>query len=84
MFRFLELSEVEELHLDSLLAYGGSQGVRDIGLVESALGSAINSAVYGGGDAYDVAAAYAFIDGNKRTAIAAALVFLLLNARTII
>ena len=92
MFRFLELAEVEELHLDSLLAYGGSQGVRDLGLVESAIGSAIHTALYGGGDAYDVAAAYAFhiaeaqavIDGNKRTAIAAPLVFLRLNARTII
>ena len=87
MFRFLERSEVDELHLDSLQAYGGTAGTRDDGLVESALGSAINTALYGGGDVFDVAAAYAFhiaqaqafLDGNKRTAIGSALAFLALN-----
>ena len=87
MFRFLERAEVDELHLDSLKAYGGAAGTRDDGLVDSALGSAINTALYGNGDAFDVAAVYAFhiaqaqafIDGNKRTAIAAALAFLALN-----
>lgn len=87
MFRYLELSEVEELHLDSLNAYGGSAGTRDQGAVESALASAINTALYGNGDLFDVAAAYAFhiaeaqafLDGNKRTAIAAALAFLSFN-----
>ena len=87
MFRFLERSEVDELHLDSLKAYGGTVGTRDDGLVESALGSAINTALYGGGDVFDVAAAYAFhiaqaqafLDGNKRTAIGSALAFLALN-----
>ena len=87
MFRFLERNEVDELHLDSLKAYGGTAGTRDDGLVESALGSAINTALYGGGDVFDVAAAYAFhiaqaqafLDGNKRTAIGSALAFLALN-----
>ena len=87
MFRFLERSEVDELHLDSLKAHGGIAGTRDDGLVESALGSAINTALYGSGDVFDVAAAYAFhiaqaqafLDGNKRTAIGSALAFLALN-----
>jgi death-on-curing protein len=87
MFRFLERAELDELHRDSLRAYGGSEGVRDDGMVESALGAAINTALYGNGDVFAVAAAYAFhiaeaqafLDGNKRTAIASALAFLALN-----
>jgi death on curing protein len=56
-------------------------------MVESALGSAMNTWYYGRGDLFDVAAAYAyhlaesqaFLDGNKRTAVAAALAFLARN-----
>ncbi len=85
--RFLEFEEVNELHRTSLEAFGGANGIRDRGLIESALGSAINTLVYGGGDVFDVAAAYAFhiaqaqafFDGNKRTAIGSALAFLALN-----
>jgi len=84
---FLSRAEVEHLHAESLRRFGGSTGVRDDGLVESALGSARNAWWYGGGDLCDVAAAYAFhiaqaqayLDGNKRTAVAAALVFLRRN-----
>ena len=85
--RFLEFEEVNELHRESLEAFGGATGIRDQGLIESALGSAINTVVYGNGDAFDVAATYAFhisqaqafFDGNKRTAIGSALAFLALN-----
>lgn len=64
--------------------FGGTAGLRDRGLVESALGAAQNTYFYGGGDLCDIAAAYAFhiaeaqafLDGNKRTAVAAALTFL--------
>src|SRR5262245_2350781 len=57
------------------------------GLVESALGSAINTYLYGRGDLFDIAATYgfhiaqaqAFLDGNKRTAVSIALTFLRLN-----
>ena len=85
--RFLEFEEVCELHGISLEAFGGADGIRDRGLIESALGSAINTLVYGGGDVFDIAAAYAFhiaqaqafFDGNKRTAIASALAFLAMN-----
>ncbi len=81
---FLRLDEVLNIHALSIQRHGGSDGVRDIGMVQSALGSAQNAFCYGGGDLFDIAAAYAFhlaeaqafLDGNKRTAIASALVFL--------
>jgi len=84
---FLTREVIDNLHADSLAFFGGSSGVRDDGLLESALGSAQNAWHYGQGDLFDVAAAYAFhiaqaqafIDGNKRTGIAAALVFLEYN-----
>jgi death-on-curing protein len=59
-------------------------GVRDEGAIESALAAAQNTWLYGDGDKFDIAAAYAFhiaesqafLDGNKRTAVACALTFL--------
>ncbi len=58
-----------------------------MGLVQSALASAENTLHYGGGDLFDVAASYAFhiaesqafLDGNKRTGVVAAMVFLARN-----
>ena len=84
---FLTLDEVLCIHARSLAEHGGSEGVRDSGLVESALASAKNTFYYAAGDAFDVAASYAFhlaesqafIDGNKRTAVASAMVFLARN-----
>jgi death-on-curing protein len=84
---FLTREEIDELHSDSLAEFGGIAGVRDDSLVESAIGAALNEHYYGGGDAFSVAAAYAFhiaqnqafLDGNKRTAVAAALTFLAMN-----
>lgn len=81
---FLTPAIIEQLHSDSLALFGGSAGVRDRGLVESALASAQNTYLYGRGDLFDIAASYAFhiaeaqayLDGNKRTAVAAALTFL--------
>ena len=85
--KFLKLAEVLYLHDESLARFGGSSGVREPGLVESALGSAQNAFWYGHGNLFDIAAAYAFhiaesqafVDGNKRTAAAAAISFLRLN-----
>ena len=86
---FLTLAEVIEVHSDQIKRYGGQDGVRDFGLLESAL--AQPEASFAGAwlhqDLYEMAAAYAFhlsqnhpfIDGNKRTALACALVFLELN-----
>jgi death on curing protein len=75
------------IHAEQLLRYGGPQGLRDGGLLESALGRAKNRWAYEGGDLADLAAAYAygiarnhpFIDGNKRAALLVALTFLGIN-----
>lgn len=85
--RFVSLQEVLYLHNESLSRLGGLSGIRDLGLVESALASALNTFLYGGGDLFGVAAAYAFhleesqafIDGNKRTGVATAIMFLKIN-----
>ena len=86
---FLTLAEVIEFHAEEIRRYGGQGGVRDFGLLESAL--AQPEASFAGEwlhhDVYEMAAAYAyhicqnhpFIDGNKRTALACALTFLEVN-----
>ena len=84
---FLSLAEVLYLHDESLRRYGGSAGIREPGLVESALGSAQNAFWYGRGGLFEIAAAYAFhiaqsqafVDGNKRTAAVSAISFLSKN-----
>ena len=84
---FLSVVEVLYLHDQSLARFGGSAGVREPGMVESALGAAQNTYWYGGQDLFGVAAAYAFhiaqsqafLDGNKRTAASAAIAFLRRN-----
>ena len=84
---FLSLDEVLRIHARSLAEHGGSEGIREPGLVDSALASAKNTFHYGRGDLFDVAASYAFhlaesqafMDGNKRTAVVAAMVFLARN-----
>jgi death-on-curing protein len=81
---FLTLEQVHRLHAIGLEDHGGSPGIRDPGFIESALASARNTFLYGGGDDFEVAAAYAFhlaeaqayLDGNKRVGIMAALTFL--------
>jgi death-on-curing protein len=83
---FLTLDEVLEIHRDQLARYGGAAGVRDLGLLQSAL--AQPQATFGGqflhADLYEMAAAYlfhlvrnhAFVDGNKRVGAVSAIVFL--------
>jgi len=85
--KFLTRAEVLYLHEESLRRYGGSAGIREPGMIESALGSAQNAFWYGGGGLFEIAAAYAFhiaesqafIDGNKRAAAASAISFLRKN-----
>ena len=85
--RFLKIEEVLRGHQRSLELFGGIDGVRDEGGLESAVMHPQNVFFYGGGDLFDVAAAYAFhiaeaqafLDGNKRTAAIAALTFLRSN-----
>lgn len=90
---FLTLDEVIEIHRDMIERYGGSAGIRDVGLLESAV--AMPQA--GMGDQYfhttvfEMAAAYLFhivqnhpfVDGNKRVGAMAAFVFLKLNGLTV-
>lgn len=84
---FLEFEDVLALHERSLLEHGGSAGRRDEGLVRSAVAQPQHDFHYGGADLFGIAAAYAFhiaqaqafIDGNKRTGLAAAATFLEMN-----
>jgi death-on-curing protein len=81
---FLGFEQILILHERSLRAYGGTSGIRDEGLVRSAVHQPRNDYFYGGADLFGIAAGYAFhlaqaqafLDGNKRTAIAAAITFL--------
>lgn len=81
---FIEVSDVEEGHAEGLEVGGGSPGVRDAGLLVSAV-MAPRSGYYGtlaelaAVYAFGVAKNHAFVDGNKRAALYAALLFLELN-----
>ena len=74
-------------HDESLARFGGLAGIRDTGMLESALGKPQHLFAYGKPTLFDLAASYAFgiirnhpfADGNKRTALVAAIVFLELN-----
>jgi len=84
MTDYLTVAEVLAMHVDQIERYGGSHGVRDPGLLESALFRP-QTGYYA--DLIEEAAAlweslaqnHAFIDGNKRTAFAATYTFLAIN-----
>ena len=84
---WLDIDIVLDVHAEQLALFGGADGVRDRGLIESALGRPQHKFAYGESDLAALAAAYAFgiaknhpfVDGNKRTAFASMLVFLGLN-----
>jgi death on curing protein len=86
-WRWISRTGLLRLHDMSLVQFGGAAGIRDEGLLESAMTRAENLAHYGTPDAADLAAAYgyglaknhAFIDGNKRAAFLAVGLFLRLN-----
>ena len=90
---FLTLDEVIEIHRDMIERYGGSGGVRDLGLLESAVAmpQAGMGDQYFHATLYEMAAAYLFhivqnhpfVDGNKRVGATAAFVFLKLNGLTV-
>jgi len=81
---FLSREKVLELHRISLEQHGGLDGLREPGLLDSALMQPEAAYYYGQGDLAAIAAAYAFhiaqnqpfFDGNKRTAMVSALTFL--------
>jgi death-on-curing protein len=78
---------VLKIHARSLAEFGGPGGISDPGAVESAVMAVQNHLNYTGGDIFDLAAVllwhiasdHPFADGNKRTALASALVFLAIN-----
>lgn len=86
---FLDIDRVLRTHLSLIEAYGGEPGVRDIGMLLSAI--AMPQASFGGQflhkDLFEMAAAYLFhivqnhpfMDGNKRTGAASAIIFLDMN-----
>ena len=86
-WRWVDRQALTLLHDESLAEHGGSSGLRDEGLLESALARPRNLAVYGKPDLADLAASYdvglaknhPFIDGHKRAAFLAAGLFLTLN-----
>ncbi|MBZ0137907.1 MAG: type II toxin-antitoxin system death-on-curing family toxin [Planctomycetes bacterium] len=87
--RYLTLNNVLQLHELFIENFGGSAGLRDAGLLDSAL--AMPQAAFGGKDLhpdvpskagaymFHISQAHAFIDGNKRVALATALAFIRLN-----
>jgi death on curing protein len=80
----LDVDEVIDMHAEQLAIFGGPEGVRDRGLLESAVLPPVNQWHYGQTDMAALAAAYAFglarnhafVDGNKRIAFHAMMVFL--------
>jgi death-on-curing protein len=91
---FLTLDEVLAIHSHLIERYGGTPGIRDVGLLESAL--AMPEVRYAGQwlhpSLHEMAAAYCyhlveshpFLDGNKRVGLAVALVFLSLNGQRVV
>ncbi len=84
---WLDVDIVLDFHAEQLALFGGPDGIRDFGLLESALARPQNKFAYGESDPAALAAAYGFgiarnhpfVDGNKRTALASMIVFLNLN-----
>lgn len=86
---FLTPAEVLELHADQLARFGGSAGVRDMAALEAAVqtprasfdGEFLHKGLFAMASAYafHIAESQALIDGNKRTGLNAALVFLYIN-----
>jgi death on curing protein len=85
---WIDPAVIYAVHDQQLAEHGGASGVRDVGLLESALAKPQNLAAYGQPDFADLAAAHGcgiagnhpFVDGNKRTAFVAIELFLSLNA----
>ena len=84
---WLSVELIKAVHEEQLRGYGGPAGIRDQGMLVSALVCAPNKWAYGEQDLAELAAAYAygvaknhpFIDGNKRTALLSLVTFLGLN-----
>lgn len=88
-WRWISRQALLLLHEESLAEHGGAAGLRDEGLLDSALARPLNLLAYGAPDLAELAAAYgvglaknhAFVDGNKRAAFLAVGLFALLNSQ---
>lgn len=86
-WRWISKQALLLLHAESLAEHGGGQGMRDEGLLDSALARPVNLAAYGDPDFAALAASYGvdvaknhpFVDGNKRAALLATGLFLYIN-----
>ena len=86
-WRWIDRDVLLMLHDESLAEHGGGVGIRDEGLLDSALSKPLNNVAYGAPDIAELAAAYGFglaknhpfVDGNKRAAFLAVGLFLYLN-----
>jgi death on curing protein len=84
---WLDVDILLDVHAEQLALFGGPDGLRDQGMLESALARPVNKFAYGETGLAALAAAYAFgiaknhpfVDGNKRAAFASIIVFLGLN-----
>lgn len=86
---FLELKEILEMHRDQITRYGGSDGVRDMALLQSALAmprAGIGEEYFhtsivemAGAYLFHIVKNHPFVDGNKRVGAVAAFIFLRLN-----
>ena len=91
-WRWVDRQALLLLHADSLAEHGGADGLRDEGLLDSALARPLNLAAYGEPDFAALAASYgvglaknhAFVDGNKRAAFLAVGLFLAINGQRLV
>lgn len=87
MTTWLSLDLLLAVHEEQIAEHGGGEGIRDLGLLESALARPLNLATYGDPDiaalaaslGFGIARNHPFVDGNKRTAYVAVETFLALN-----
>jgi len=90
-YKWLTPEAVKATHEQLIATFGGSGGVRDEGLLDSALARTKQIVAYGQPTVARLAASYAygiarnhpFVDGNKRTALMAAYIFLRINVFTL-
>ena len=86
-WKWIDPGVVLAIHDQQIAEHGGTEGIRNMGLIESALARPRNLASYAASDVFDLAAEYGygiarnhgFIDGNKRTTYVVTLLFLVLN-----
>ncbi|MBS0425859.1 MAG: type II toxin-antitoxin system death-on-curing family toxin [Proteobacteria bacterium] len=91
-YRWVNRQVLLLLHDESLAEHGGAPGLRDQGLLDSALARPLNRVAYGSPDLSDLAASYGvglaknhpFVDGNKRAAFLSVGLFLMVNGHRLV